>query len=129
MCLLDGLLTWDGEGAVCTARSHLDPANPLRREGRLAAIHAIEYAGQTAALHCALTAPDGAPARALLAAVGEVRLARPYLDGLDGPIEVSARRELALGGSAIYRFALAWAGETIASGRLTVAGADRGGAP
>lgn len=132
MCLLDELLSWDRGSLVCTTHSHRDPGNPLRRQGRLAAIHVIEYASQAAALHAALSAPPppaeaqradgGAAPRSLLAAVREIVLTRDDLDQIPGPLRVSVWRELAMGPSAIYRFLIEGGVNTVASGRLTVIG-------
>lgn len=127
MCLLDELIAWDAASVLCRTRTHQDPANPLRRDGVLAAIHAVEYACQAAALHASL-APragrDGAtdPPRALLAAVKEVRLSGERLDAIADPLQVAAWRELTLGPSAIYRFRIEGGGRTLAEGRLTVVG-------
>ena len=63
MCLLDRALSWDAEGIACEADRHRDPANPLRRDGRLPAICGVEYALQAMALHGALLAPGGAAAQ------------------------------------------------------------------
>lgn len=127
MCLLDELLAWDATSVRCRTRSHQDPANPLRHHGGLAAIHAVEYACQAAALHASLAPrenPGGGTAtpRSLLAAVKEVRLAGDWLDAIADPLEVAAWRELTLGPSAIYRFQIKAAGRTLAAGRLTVVG-------
>ncbi|MBP8197788.1 MAG: hypothetical protein KAX64_04435 [Chromatiaceae bacterium] len=122
MCLLYELLSWDQGSLVCTAVSHRDPNNPLRRDGQLAAIHAIEYACQASALHCALTSPGGAPQRAVLAAVHDLWLDCAYLDVLVAPLCISVWRELTLGPSAIYRFLVESMASSIARGRLTVAG-------
>lgn len=54
MCLLDGADRWSDTEIRCRAASHLDPANPLRRHGRLAAVCGVEYGMQAAALHGAL---------------------------------------------------------------------------
>ena len=59
MCLLDRVLSWNTQEIACAARSHLDPANPLRRAGRLSTLCGLEYAFQAAALHGALR--DGRP--------------------------------------------------------------------
>ncbi|AUB80027.1 hydroxymyristoyl-ACP dehydratase [Candidatus Thiodictyon syntrophicum] len=124
MCLLDTLVSWDPESLVCTAVSHGDPHHPLRRNGRLAAVHAIEYACQATALHAALAAraaPDTAQ-RSLLAAVKEITLSQDYLDQIEAPLRISVWRELALGPSAIYRFLVEGGGLPVAGGRLTVVG-------
>ena len=124
MCLLDELLSWDAGSVVCTARSHRDAHNPLRRHGRLAAIHAVEYACQASALHAALAPRDtaGAGSRSLLAAVKEIALYQDYLDQIEAPLRISAWRELTLGPSAIYRFLIEGGDLRVACGRLTVVG-------
>src|SRR5437763_16790238 len=56
MCLLDSVLGWDDESIVCTANTHRDESNQLRRDGRLSALHALEYGAQAAAFHGGLRA-------------------------------------------------------------------------
>ena len=62
MCLLDSLLHWTPDEALCRASSHRDATNPLRSPGGLLSPVAIEYASQAMALHGAITAgaPQGA---------------------------------------------------------------------
>jgi predicted hotdog family 3-hydroxylacyl-ACP dehydratase len=57
MCLLERVVDCDTASIRCETRSHLDRANPLRRNGHLSSVCAIEYAAQAMALHGALTAP------------------------------------------------------------------------
>src|SRR5260370_32797265 len=66
MCLLDSVSEWDDRSIICISNTHRDPANPLRRDGRLSAVHAFEYAAQAVAVHGGLlarsagvTAPPG----------------------------------------------------------------------
>src|SRR6266542_2256106 len=56
MCLLDELTQWDDRSITCVSNTHRDPANPLRRDGRLSALHAFEYGAQAAAVHGGLRA-------------------------------------------------------------------------
>jgi len=126
MCLLDELLAWDVRSLVCTTRSHLEPNNPLRRDGCLAAIHAVEYAGQASALHSALVAADGAPVWALLGALHDLTLERAYLDDLPAHLVISVFQELVMGHCASYRFVLSCGELPVAQGRLTVAGQGAG---
>jgi predicted hotdog family 3-hydroxylacyl-ACP dehydratase len=131
MCLLYELVSWDETGIRCVAVSHLDPENPLRIDGRLAPIHAVEYASQACALHGTLA--DGGPqaggsmSRSLLAAVNEIELEPVDLDTIRGPLAIGAWRELASRGGAIYRFAVEGEGRILARGRLTVLAANRAG--
>jgi len=55
-CVLDRVVRWSASGIVCSATSHLDPTNPLRRAGRLGAICGTEYGLQAAAVHSVLIA-------------------------------------------------------------------------
>ena len=77
MCLLDEVTQWDDRSITCVTNTHRDPANPLRRDGRLSALHAFEYGAQAAAVHGGLRARSvgadrtawlpGCPARRALA--------------------------------------------------------------
>src|SRR3982751_4422942 len=94
MCLLDEVTQWDDRSIVSISNTHRDPANPLRRYGRLAAVHAFEYGAQAAAIHGGLraraagtVAPPG-----YLAALREGRLNAPRLDDVSSPLQVRARR-------------------------------------
>ena len=56
MCLLDEVTQWDDRSITCITNTHRDPANPLRRDGRLSSVHAFEYGAQAAAVHGGLRA-------------------------------------------------------------------------
>src|SRR6201982_2339720 len=56
MCLLDEVVEWDDQSIACASNTHRDPATPLRRQGRLSAVHAFEYGAQAAAIHGGLRA-------------------------------------------------------------------------
>ncbi len=83
MVLLERVDQWDAQGVACRTRSHLDPANPLRRDGRLAAVCGVEYGLQAAALHGALLADGARPQPGYVASLRDVRLA---VDRLDDPV-------------------------------------------
>jgi len=105
MCLLDGVRDWSERRIAAFARSHLDPANPLRRAGRLAAVCGCEYAFQAAALHGALLAggtpqPAGWLVGLQLGRIGATRLDDPAL----GTLSIEAVLELADPGGLIYGF-------------------------
>src|SRR4051794_33830817 len=94
MCLLVAVIDWDDESIVCVSETHRDPENPLRRDGRLSAVHAFEYGAQAAAIHgglrarvAATTAPPG-----YLAAVRDAQLIVQWLDDVDSPLQVRAHR-------------------------------------
>src|SRR5437667_8637797 len=94
MCLLDEVTQWDDRSITCVTNTHRDPANPLRRNGRLSAVHAFEYGAQAIAVHGGLrarlageTAPPG-----YLAALRDARLHVAQLDDITSPLEIYANR-------------------------------------
>src|ERR1700745_713918 len=104
MCLLDEVTQWDDRSITCVTNTHRDLANPLRRDGRLSALHAFEYGAQAAAVHGGLRArsvgeiaPPG-----YLAALRNARLHATRLDDIDGPLEIFAIRLFGQGANTVY---------------------------
>lgn len=122
MCLIDEVLAWDARNIHCRTRSHLDPANPLRRQGRLAAIHLIEYGAQSMAIHGGLDARSRGEQAApgLLVSARDVVLAVQHLDDLPGPLELHAEQQLANANGWLYGFRALCGERLLASGRLAV---------
>jgi predicted hotdog family 3-hydroxylacyl-ACP dehydratase len=122
MCLLDSVLEWDDESIVCTSETHRDPANPLRRDGRLSALHAFEYGAQAAAVHGGLRARSARVAAPpyYLAALRDAHLQVMRLDDIDSPLEVRAQRLFGDGGNAIYECHVSVGDALLADGRITV---------
>jgi predicted hotdog family 3-hydroxylacyl-ACP dehydratase len=123
MCLLQEVVTWDAESIDCRARSHRDPANPLRSRSRLSAVHGIEYAAQAMALHGALLGGDGAPASrpGYIGAVRAVELHTTQLDNVTDDLDIRTER---LAGDAIhvlYSFSIRAGARLLLEGRITVA--------
>ena len=123
MVLLHRVEAWDADGILCRARSHLDAANPLRRDGRLPACCGLEYALQAAALHGALVAGGVAQRAGYVAALRGVALRVERLDvAAFGELRVSAGLERQEAGGIIYALAVEAAdGTPLLSGRATVA--------
>lgn len=123
MVLLDRIEAWDADGILCRARSHLDDANPLRRDGRLAAVCGVEYALQAAALHGALLAGGVAQRAGYVAALRSVALHAERLDDPAlGDLQVRARLERQEGFGIIYALEVQSAdGTPLLSGRATIA--------
>ena len=107
MCLLDAVTAWTAGAITCTAVSHLDPANPLRRSGALATLCGVEYGFQAAALHGALLA-DGTPQPpGVLAALRDLELNAARLDAPEhGRLTVEARMERQDASGLIYAVAV-----------------------
>lgn len=121
MCLLDGVLEWDGERVKCVARTHLDVDNPLRRGDGLHAVAAVEYAAQAMAVHGALTGAVGErPRVGYLAALRDVVCRVTRLDTLDHELIISAERLMGDARNVIYRFAVGSEAEPLVTGRATV---------
>ena len=94
MVLLDRVEAWDADSILYRACSHLDEANPLRRDGRLAACCGLEYALQAAALHGALAAGGVAQRSGYVAVLRAVALHVDRLDKAEfGELRVTARLE------------------------------------
>lgn len=122
MCLLEAVDEWTAEWIRCSARSHTDSANPLRRHGRLAALHLVEYAAQAMAVHGALLA-QGGPQSGMIGALREVRCHVARIDDLVQPLEVSATRRLARNDGLIYDFVVRLRESptrTLCEGRISV---------
>src|SRR5207244_13460553 len=104
MCLLDSVVKWDDESIVCRSETHRDPTNPLRRDGQLSALHALEYGAQAAAVHGGLRARSaGAVAPpCYLAALRDAHLQVERLDDIASPLEVRAPRLFGDTGVTVY---------------------------
>ena len=123
MCLLESVEQWDDTSVRCTTRTHLDPAHPLRRDGRLAAIHLIEYGAQAMAVHGGLLARRDAgatAARGMLTALRDCTLHVQRVDDLAAPLTVSARKLLAGASGWMYQFEISADGRKLAEGRVSV---------
>jgi predicted hotdog family 3-hydroxylacyl-ACP dehydratase len=122
MCLLDSVTEWDDRSIVCTSKTHRDRANPLRREGRLSAVHAFEYAAQAAAVHGGLrarlvgvTAPPG-----YLAALRDARLYVTRLDDVASPLQICAYRLFGEAANTVYECRVSAGDVLLAEGRITI---------
>jgi predicted hotdog family 3-hydroxylacyl-ACP dehydratase len=122
MCLLDSVTGWDDRSIACISNTHRDPANPLRRNGRLSAVHAFEYAAQAAAVHGGLraravgvTAPPG-----YLAAIRDARLHMLRLDDFASPLQIYANRLFGEAANTVYECQVSAGDVLLAEGRITI---------
>src|SRR5436853_6037916 len=122
MCLLDEVTQWDDRSIVSITNTHRDPANPLRRQGHLSAVHAFEYGAQAAAVHGGLRArAAGAVAPpGYLAALRDGRLHVTRLDYIHLPLRILATRLYGEGANTVYEFVLTAATALVAEGRITI---------
>src|SRR6266487_2623351 len=120
MCLLDEVTQWDDRSITCVSNTHRDPANPLRRNGHLSALHAFEYGAQAAAVHGGLharsvgtTAPPGC-----LAALRDARLHVARLDDIQTALQVHAFRLFGDGVNCVYECRVSARDRVLAEGRV-----------
>ena len=122
MCLLDNVTDWDDKSIVCTTSTHRDKTNPLRRDGQLSSLNALEYGAQAAAIHGGLRARAAgttAPA-SYLAALRDAHLYVDRLDDLASPLEIRAQRLFGDAGNTIYQCAISASGTPVAEGRVSI---------
>jgi predicted hotdog family 3-hydroxylacyl-ACP dehydratase len=119
MCLLEEVLAWDENRITCRAISHRDAANPLRSDGRLAAIVGVEYAAQAVAVHGGLLG-ENSPRGGHLAAVRDIVCSAGRLDSERGDLVVSATRIAAESGRLLYDFRIEGGRRELVRGRLSV---------
>jgi predicted hotdog family 3-hydroxylacyl-ACP dehydratase len=107
---------------VCISNTHRDAANPLRRHGRLSAVHAFEYAAQATAIHGGLRAhAAGATAPAgYLAALRDARLHVMRLDNIESPLRIHAYRLFGDEANTIYECRVSAGSILLAEGRVTI---------
>lgn len=122
MALIERVIAYDADAIHAASDNQRDPQHPLRRDGRLSAVHLCEYGAQAMAVHGALVSRDsGAPARpGLLVALRAVELAVSRIDDLSGELEIEARREHADEQAWRYRFEVRNEGRLLASGQAMV---------
>jgi predicted hotdog family 3-hydroxylacyl-ACP dehydratase len=122
MCLLDEVTQWDDRSITCITETHHDPANPLRRDGRLSVVHAFEYGAQAAAIHGGLRARTvGAVAPpGYLAALRDARLHVAFLDEITSPLQICANRLFGDGANTVYECRILAGEAIIAEGRVTI---------
>lgn len=122
MCLLDSVIEWDDRSITCMSNTHRDPANPLRRGGRLSAVHALEYAAQAVAVHGGLRARSaGAIAPpGYLAALRDVHLHVTRLDDVASPLQICAYRLFGDSANTVYECRVSASDVLLADGRVTI---------
>ena len=122
MCLWDSVSAWDAQSIRLRAMNHRDPVHPLRRDGRLSAVHLCEYGAQAMAVHGGLRAREtGDRAKpGLLVALRGVTLHVARIDDLPGALECVAHVLVESDGGAQYAFSITHVGRLIAEGRAAV---------
>jgi predicted hotdog family 3-hydroxylacyl-ACP dehydratase len=122
MCLLDRVIEWDDRSIICISNTHRNPANPLRRDGRLSAVHALEYAAQAVAVHGGLRARSAGATAApgYLAALRDAHLHVIRLDNLVSPLQICAYRLFGDTVNTVYECRVSAGDVLLADGRVTI---------
>ena len=122
MSLLDEVLDWGETWVECRSDSHRRPRHPLARNGRLAAVCAVEYGAQAAAVHGGLLSrrQGGPPQAGFIAAIKNIDLGVERLDTIEEPLLVRAECLLDLGHNRIFSFLVRTAEHPLVSGRITI---------
>ena len=127
MCLLEQVEDWSPDWIRCRTRCHHWPTNPLRREGQLEAINALEIAAQAVAVHGGLLASDdagGGGGVKYLAAVRDLTLEDAPLDRIAGDLVVTATCLGTQGASGVYRLQVTASDREILAAQVTVMGQE-----
>jgi predicted hotdog family 3-hydroxylacyl-ACP dehydratase len=122
MCLWDEVVDWDATRIRVRARTHRDPAHPLRGDGQLRGVHLCEYGAQAMAVHGGLRAQarGGAARAGVLVALRGVAVHVARIDDLPGDLECEAQPLAEAADSQQYAFRITHAGTLIAEGRAAV---------
>jgi predicted hotdog family 3-hydroxylacyl-ACP dehydratase len=120
MCLLERIESVDANEVVCGTFTHRAPSNPLRRDGRLAALHLAEYGAQAMAVHGGLANPAAAARGGMLVAIRDLTLRVERLDDIDAELVINAVRLVANESGQIYSFRASAAGRELGGGRVSV---------
>ena len=121
MRLIDRVIAQDAASIRCVSDAHRDPANPLRRDGRLPVIAALEFGAQAMAIHGALVAGiDAKPRIGYLVAAHELTWQVARLDTLAAPLTITATRLLGSDNQVAYRFDIVAGAQPVMQGRASV---------
>jgi len=94
MCLLERIVGWNERTMTLVTSTHSSPANPLRTQGRLRAIHLCEYGAQAMAVHGGLfaRARGETPVQGLLVSLRDIVLTSATIEALDGELTIEVER-------------------------------------
>src|SRR5262249_46242155 len=110
--MIERVVRWTEDEIVTATTRHRASDNPLRRDGRLAAVHLAEFGAQAMAIHGGLrNRALGRPTQpALLVSVRDLALHRDFVDDLDGELEIRAHALMVNPASWQYSFTATHAG-------------------
>ncbi|MDH4188359.1 MAG: hypothetical protein OEV08_15325 [Nitrospira sp.] len=122
MRLLGRVESWDEQTIRCCARSHRDPANPLRTGVHLEAVAGLEYAAQAMGVHVGLLNRTGSTEGTIgyLGGLRDVVFDNDRLDDYQGELTIEASRLLEEGDRFMYQFSITSDGRPVLRGRASI---------
>jgi predicted hotdog family 3-hydroxylacyl-ACP dehydratase len=126
MVMIDRVDQWDQDSIVCTSTRHLDPTNPLRGRGGLAAVCGLEFGAQAMAIHGSLVAlrsaarSTAAPRSGMIIAANQLAWSSPLLDDAGALLTIRAWRLFGSDSQIVYGFALDGRVAGLVTGRASV---------
>jgi len=122
MCLWDEVVAWDAQAIQLRTGTHRAADNPLRRDGRLHAVHLCEYGAQAMAVHGGLRARERGEraGQGMLVALRGVALHVARIDDLPGDLECEAQALVVGESGQQYAFRSHHGGVLLAEGRAAV---------
>jgi len=120
MCLLERIVSASDTEIVCATFSHRSPANPLRRDGALAALHLAEYGAQAMAVHGGLHSAGEAARGGMLVAIRDLTLKVARLDDIEAELTLRAVKLVANAQGRVYSFTASAGGRELGGGRVSV---------
>jgi predicted hotdog family 3-hydroxylacyl-ACP dehydratase len=122
MCLLERVIEWNDARITIESSTHRSISNPLRRDGRLRALHLCEYGAQAMAVHGALRSQGSGerPKPGMLVSLRNVQLHCDYVEDLAGSLVVKADCLQATTDSLQYTFRVSHRDTLLAEGRAMV---------
>jgi predicted hotdog family 3-hydroxylacyl-ACP dehydratase len=122
MCLLERIVAWNERSVSLATSTHASTGNPLRRDGRLHAIHLCEYGAQAMAAHGGLLARGtgrGATS-GMLVSLRDVVLSADFVESLPGELVIEAEILQVTAGSRQYAFRVTHGATELIRGRAAV---------
>jgi predicted hotdog family 3-hydroxylacyl-ACP dehydratase len=104
MILIDNVDSWEAAKIHCRSNSHRLASNPLRLDGKLSAIHLLEYGAQAIAIHGGLLVDTARPG--FLAAIRDAHFYIDSLDSIESTITINASAEIKTENGVIYKFSI-----------------------
>jgi predicted hotdog family 3-hydroxylacyl-ACP dehydratase len=121
MCILDRVQHYDAHHIRCHTKSHRNPENPLKENGRIHSVCGIEYAAQAMALHGALTSrPTSQPRSGRLAGVRMVEFHVSRLDDVQEDLVINASLLMGDVNNMVYEFNIDAGSQLLLKGKATV---------